>query len=75
MTSPKRRQQNLGQTDPQYGINKHFQPTLGELFPAFKAAASNLSEPHKPNIEFISCCWFLVPKLLSKISFMMVDIN
>lgn len=75
MTSPKRRQQNLGQTDPQYGINKHFQPTLGELFPAFKAAANNLSKPCKPNIEFISYCWLLVPNLLNKISLVMVDNN
>lgn len=73
MTSTKRRQQIWGQTDPQNGINKHFQPTLGELFPAFKAAANNLSEPYKPNIEFISYCWLLVPNLLSKIILVMVD--
>jgi len=75
MTSTKRRQHNLRQTDPQYGINKHLQPTLGELFPAFKAAANNLSELCKPNIEFISDCWLLVPNLLNKISLVMVDNN
>lgn len=65
----------MGQTDPQYGINKPFQPTLEELFPVFKAAANNLSEPCKPNIEFISYWWLLVPNLLNKISLVMVDNN